>query len=122
MSKNKKPWYIWFSAVAFMLLWSNTTRQIKYEKSKRHMWPRACWNGLKLWGTYVMFIPISSLVLLGRLATFITHMISVNLNLEIVATILSLYVLLAIYLGGVYATYKHYIWRKENNLTKEDSP
>ena len=114
MSKDKKPWYIWFSAIAFMFLWSNTTRQLKYEKSKRHIWPRACWNGLRLWCTYVMFIPIFSLVLFGRLATFIINMFSLNLNLEIVANIVLLCALLAMYLGGVYATYRHYIWRKEN--------
>lgn len=104
---NNKPWYIWFSVFAFMIVWGDTARRIKYNRDNWEFWPGALWNGLRLWIFYVMFIPVTFGTITGNLFLRDAPSDSTAFNLIALAT------LTLIYLGGVRATYQHYKWRKD---------
>lgn len=91
-----------------MFLWSNTAKKVKYGYRNTGLWARACWNGLSLWGLYVMLIPALFAVLAGR--TFMRNVPSDS----ILHNILFFIVFVLIYFGGVYATYRHAVWRREH--------
>ena len=112
MDKDKKPWYIWFSVVAFMLLSGDTARRIKFSPKNVGLWNRASIHIMKLWGFYVMFIPICLAIILG----LVLEAILSNGVVEgsIVEAVVIYIVLLAIYCMGIYATYRHSKWRNEN--------
>ena len=57
MIKNKKTWYVWFSLLAFMYLWGDTSRRIKYTKRGRkeggyELWSKAC-NNFFAWDVFI---------------------------------------------------------------------
>ena len=108
MNRHKKHWYIWFSILAFILLWSDTTKRLKFSRENIKRWHRSLKNALKLWCFYVMLIPISFAVLMDRL--FLRSVPNESIHYEIMIVV----VLVLIYLGGVRATYRHSVWRKEN--------
>jgi len=108
MIKQKKPWYIWLSVLAFVFLWSDSSRRLKFSRKNLGLWYRSVGNALKLWSVYVMIIPISFGIFMDRV--ILRNVPNESLLYEIMISIL----LLLVYIGGVYATYRHSVWRKEN--------
>jgi len=112
---TNKPWYIWFSIFAFLVLWSDTTRKLKYTREYLGLWYRATGNLLKLSCVYILFIPIASTMLLGYLAEGLSRLLSIEVsNQYIVDNIFASIIFIFIYFGGVYATYRHALWRREH--------
>ena len=111
MKKNKKPWYIWLSLLGFAILMIDTSRRIKFTKKNSYdnfvLWNRACLNFFKLVPLCVFIPPI-----VAHLFSlfFLPETMEESIKHEIVDWISILF----FYLMGVYATYKHSIWREEN--------
>jgi len=107
-NKHKKPWYIWLSLLAFLILWGDTGRRIKAREFNQDfdLWMSACGNFFKLslFYTIVPFILFSVLVrILGE-----------AFNDPIVSNITISLFLIALYFLGVFITYRHSVWREEN--------
>jgi uncharacterized membrane protein YbjE (DUF340 family) len=110
--ERKMPWYIWFSILAFAILWANTKKQaILYDKTGRlHM--RALGQLFK-W----FFIMVSPVVLLGVvLGVLLSSADPFIREMSLFAPLILLYVL------GIFSTYKHAQWRKKNILHLEKTP
>ena len=112
MIKNKKTWYIWFSLLAFMFLWGDTSRRIKYTKRGRkeggyELWSKACNNFFRM-GCFYFFLPI---IITSIFANIILWIFSNN---QMVGEILSFFIFIIIYLSGIVITDKHKQWRDEN--------
>jgi len=117
MTKNKKPWYIWFSILAIIFLWGDTSRRIKFSGKNMGLWTRAVGNIAKLSVFYI----ILPLLLFGAL---IDRLVMRNVSIGSLSYELGVFaVLFIVYFFGVYATYRHSVWRKENisHLLKNDS-
>ena len=108
MNKFKKPWYIWFSLLALALLWGDTAWRTKFSRENIGIWTRACWNIFKLSMAYL----IAPLLIFGLLID-IAIMRRVPEGSLIYEFGLGL-VLVVVYFSGVYVTYRHLKWRKEN--------
>jgi len=116
MIKIKKPWYIWFSFIALVVLCIDTIGRVSFLSKS---WGMAIGNMFKIATLYMMIplillIPISSLLLIF----FPTSYLIQNIVLYMC--------FIGIYLSGVYGTCEHVIWRKENmpdllNETETDS-
>jgi len=107
--KYKKKWYIWFSIFAFMFLWADTSRRIMFTKKNYEIWSRACGQLFKLFGGYVI-LPI---MLVSILVGFPLSRLDIYEG-SLLNELFNMLNLILVYLGGVYATYRHDIWRKEN--------
>lgn len=109
----KKPWYIWLSFPGFMFLWGRTallfhnTRYLNpfkfTEDYNFNLWIRACGNMFKL--SFMVILPMIGL-------TFLVERL--NESNHILGTIINVVQLVILYFLGVYAAYKHYLWRLEN--------
>lgn len=105
---SKKPWYIWFSIFALIFLWGDTSRKIKSSRENLGLWKHAVGNMAKVSIVWTVL----PLIIVGILAD---RLILRNFPEQpIVFELVNIMILLALYLGGVYATYKHSVWRKEN--------
>ena len=111
MIKSYKPWYIWFSIPALLLLWGDTSRRIKVLKDNNlERWTKACWNLCKI-SVLVIVLP---LFISGHLISIITgDMVAEPLMQEIIASIL----LIQLYFQGVISAHRHAAWRKKISLT-----
>lgn len=110
-----KPWYIWFSVVAFLLLSIDTERKIMFNRVYRSLWNSASWNLVKLWGIYIMLLPLLSGILLSYLVDMILRLFSVYVPEDsLINSVMQLVLFIFIYVGGVYATYRHALWRREH--------
>lgn len=119
--KEKKPWYIWFSLFAFAILWGDTSRRIKFFRSDFNdtsgLWGKACANSFKL----ILISLILPIFLFGVLGNFVLpEMEYDSIFMEIVMTIF----FFVLYFLGVYAAYRHHVWRQENisHLITKHSP
>ena len=116
MKKDKAPWYIWFSAPAFLLLWGDTSRRIKvfgksYDRSVKNatydrfiLWNRAVLVAAKLWGGYFMFATFAVAYISGIIFQYFGLPPGYG----------AMPALIYMYLMGVYITRKLYFWRKKN--------
>ena len=109
-----RPWYIWFSALAFMILWGDTSLKVKYHRDTRVHWPGALWNGVRLWGLHIMILPLVSLHLILLVLTTIDNVLSSHITESIPRDVWPYILLLLIYINGVYITIKHIEWRHKN--------
>ena len=110
---NKKiMWYAWFSVPAFLLLFFDSSIRVLFCKPlyeikdghKLNLNIRLFGNAFLLWGIHLMILPLLFVALinwLSRIAPYL-HLISDWLNLFFIYSI------------GIYITYKHTMWRKEN--------
>lgn len=110
MIKNKKPWYIWLSFIALVVLSRDTSRRISHSPkfSEFSGWERGATYIFKTAVFYVLIPSFCIAIPVGIL--FITLFPDLYLA-ENIAISIWYFVL---YLSGVRATYKHVIWRKEN--------
>ena len=108
---NKTPWYIWLSAFAFFILWINLSVKALASAEYKHLYTKATFNLVFLWGAFVMFIPISFIVLIDII--FLGNVPEGALHYDILMTA----GFILIYLGGVYGAYRHTLWRKKNMPT-----
>ena len=116
---SKKPWYIWLSFLGFMILWGQTARLFRNTKSLNpfkfseeynlNLWRKACGNMLKL--SFMVMLPLAVLLFIAERVGYTNHGLAVFLN---VMQLIVLYVL------GVYAAYKHHLWRIKNLPIWED--
>ena len=119
---HKKPWCIWFSFLGFAFLWCDTGRRIKFHKAdfdeKFILWGRACGDFFKI--TILTLGIIGLFVWIFDVFFPIPELAERTLVHELAAMIQ----LLVAYFFGVYATYKHHIWRQENisHLLTTSSP
>ena len=107
MARRNKPWYIWFSIFALALLMGDTSRRIKVLRENIGLWNRACKNFFKLCILYII-LPI---FLLSGLTSLFLRMVGED---PFAQDIIMSIVFLVIYLLGVYAAYKHVVWRDKN--------
>ena len=111
INNNTKPWYIWFSLVAFVILWGDTARRIKVMKGgywdNFDLWLRACGMSFKLWVLH-LFVPLA---VLASLANYLLRDVPEE---SLVPEIVMLMILLVIYFLNVYSTYKLVLWRNKN--------
>jgi hypothetical protein len=112
---SKKPWYIWLSIPAFMLLTWDTSKRIHappfhnpftlMRDSERFLLQiKSSLNVIVLWACLVM-LPMVSFILYDALLSNKYPQLS-----SMVGAVL----FVSLYLLGVYATYKHVIWREKN--------
>lgn len=110
---SKKPWYIWLSIWAFPVLCFITVAQIVFgskkvliinEGHRINLWLRAILQFFFIGLVYIM-LPMLLLTILSVILSGLY---------PILATITNGIQLSAIYLLGVYATYKFDLWRKSN--------
>jgi len=105
---NKKPWYIWFSIFAFIVLWADMARRVKLSPKNSGLWSRASLNTIKYFLVYAIAPMVVTLYLLyftvGR------NLSEDSAALELVYAV----VLVVLYLGGICAAYKLSVWRKTN--------
>lgn len=104
-----KPWYIWFGLFAFLILTYHSLHIIdKYETKLKIGYPsqrdlaRKVRGNIFFFSTVLMVVPTMAIVLLVYLLFGDTE----HFLLE------SLYIVY-IYPIGVYATYRHVLWRDE---------
>ena len=108
-------WYIWLSIPAFIYMWRDTMRCISKlrkitPKSSNaygeieYLWFRALGTTLSLW---ILCVMIPSLLI----AIITSILIDYSEYFDLVA---DWFMLIGIYLSGVFATYKYDLWRKKN--------
>ena len=110
----KKPWYIWLSLPAFMILWGDTVRRLMTSKNKDiigkglvfNMWLKALGN---------MFAIVICCLMLPMLLFAV--LLNATASNGIVYVVVSYSALICLYFLGVYATYRHAFWR-ENNISQ----
>lgn len=106
----KKPWYIWLSIVAFSFLWLNTVRGLLFFRRRKgntkafNSWIGALGNCIKLVIVYLILPTIPFLVAYD-------YFLEIDYALALVINCIQI---IALYFGGVFITYKHYLWREEN--------
>ena len=111
MIKKKRPWYIWFSFLAIVILWGDTTKRINANRNSLDdfytTWFQAVWNLVSSMVGFV-FLPFG---ILGFIADRIFYDYpNDSIQMEIVGTT----AFIAFYFCGVYAAHRHAKWRKEN--------
>ena len=117
MNRFKKPWYIWFSLLALIILSGDTAVRVKFMKGyweNFDLWIRACGFLSKLWFLY-LFIPSGVLTFLsGYILSLADYFIPSASQHPLTQEILDSLVFLVIYLLNVYSTYKLVLWRNKN--------
>ena len=117
MNKTKKPWYIWLSVFAFMYLFCATLLHFKFLKLSEG-------DNLEKWFKAVLHLSLAFLCLFGPLfalsplLSWILSRLEEGTNMHEAVGFLAFIIL---YFSGVYATYRHYIWRKNNLKTTPES-
>jgi len=109
---GKKPWYIWLSLPAFMLLFFDSGLRSRHYEWKNKI---SVLDGKSVWFIFVghallmwlVFLGIP-LTVLGRLTPWIERQ---TFPLEIILGIAWWF---ALYFTGVYATYRHVQWRNKH--------
>ena len=113
----KKPLYIWLSIPAFVVQWIDTGICILISRSrdpfltkrdKHRLWYNSLWNVSILFCGIIM-VPITVL-------TMIFEYINNTLG-GTWAAVANIFIIVYAYFAGVYATYRHALWRK-NNLSR----
>ena len=106
----RKPWFIWLSILAFTFLWWDTTRLLVFTKSKNEdkgskfeLWIRAIGNFTAITVCYIM-LPMLLLVIAIDLSGNYSNLLG---------TIVNAIALICLYFLGVYAAYKHSLWRRK---------
>ena len=110
---KSKPWFVWFSVLAFIAIWADTSRKILHSKNKffdfandsmrLNIWFSALWNAFSsLLGLII------SVILLGVVFSYL------SLAFPFITKALVVVLNLTLYLLGVFITYRHIEWRKKN--------
>jgi len=111
MSKRTKPFYIWFSFLALAAFCWDTSRRIKLSSpsfwDRFDLWNKAVFN---IWKIFILYI-IAPIVLISILTSYIIDNATSRLFFS---QFIVVALLVFIYLCGVYATYKHILWRERN--------
>ena len=112
MTVKKKPWYIWLSIPAFILLWGDSSRRIMFGKPYYNINDGHKINlGARFWGnTFILWV--GHLMIL--LPIFAMLMSRINRAAPSLSLITEWTTFILAYLLGVYITYKHAIWREKN--------
>ena len=116
------PWYIWLSFLALAFLWGGTSRRLALAKpynpikfighENMDIWLRACGNLL------ILLIPV---IILGALSSFFVEW--VRFQSDFWGTLVNTIQIVLIYIYGVYASYRHFLWREKNlPLLKKNEP
>ena len=107
---NKKNWYIWLSVFAFLALWFDTSKKLKYKREHIGLSNRATLNLMKLTFIYITILPAVIGIIVG--STVLRNVPYESILFEL----LNYGILFLIYLGGVYSSHNHLVWR-ENNMS-----
>ena len=111
---TKKPKYYWLSLLAFIFLYADTTRRTMFSRQNRTFWPSARWNGFKLFALYQFLIPTLYLFVVGSALGAVANQFGINAHEgSALNNIFDLSFFLLFYLCGVYITYRHDQWRKD---------
>ncbi len=104
---KRKPWYIWFSIFAFVILWATTEGDFEStwkDKHKFNLWLKALGNGIKLMILFFIF-PIAIFpIAFEHLTPLFPQLIPAREYIEIGI----------LYFVGVYITYRLAFWRAKN--------
>jgi len=111
MNRHKAPWYIWLSFIALVFLWGDTMKQFSFMKTFEgdnfERWLKAVWNIVS-----TMFLStVVPLILLAPVFRLGFSRLGEGTILYEVSGVL---VLIVFYFSGVYAAYRHYIWKRKN--------
>jgi hypothetical protein len=109
---KEKTWYIWLSILGYMFLWNDTARRILCSSnvdygnnySKTTLWVKAVGQAFFSWGICLM-LPMAPLLILHELFGDIHPGIPVVINCAELAWLYGM---------GVYITYRHIVWRRNN--------
>lgn len=114
MKKHKKPWQMWLSLLGFMILMGDTSMRIKVPSMSDNeyldslgLWGKACGNFFVLVIPSI-FVPLALTYVFARI--FFPDVAEGSIEYELVAGVR----LLFMYIAGVYATYRHSVWREKN--------
>jgi len=109
---DEKSWYMWLSILGFILLSCDTARRVhsrKVPKGERlNLWLRTCFNELKLFVLYII-LPI---ILLGNLMNLFWGDLFAAEDPR-ADTMMGVFFII-LYFLGVFVTYRHSIWRRNN--------
>jgi len=106
----KKYWYIWFSIFAFMALSMNTLYRVQFgDVDLSRPYPSAIivYGNFFLLGILVICIP-----------SLIVTAIAFGLAEAPDSLLAGAAAMLCFYLTGVYATYRHALWREKHNVSR----
>ena len=107
---KKQPWYIWFSIPAFGFLFLDTAIRVCFREKKDTtdiMWLRALGN---IMGLTIVVIALP-MTLVGQLALLVESHFGRD---SFFATAVRIILWISLYFLGVYATYRHELWRRKN--------
>ena len=113
---KKGPWYIWLSIPAFMLLpfFDTSRRVLSHERKNKisKLDKESVWFKLTghLLGTWLVFVMLPAF-LLGHLFYQIAGYFEAG---SLLAGIFGNLLWAVLYFAGVYATYRHVLWREKN--------
>jgi len=116
VSKHIKPWYIWFSFLAFLILSIDTLRRCKFFNIIKGIDSKLIEAAINIFALFAIFVMLP----------FILFSIATNLALQAVVEgsavhSITIYARIPMfYLSGVYATYRHFIWRTKNLSLSQD--